>query len=60
MTEDRDSLVCPIRELLLDQEDAESCFMLQQQAALAILGNSDALLVMVLANFQHNPQEVLD
>ena len=39
VTEDIDGLICPVRELLLDQEDSESCFMLQQQSALAILGN---------------------
>lgn len=46
VTEDIESLICPIRELLLDQGDSESCFMLQQQSALAILGEDCAKLVI--------------
>lgn len=38
--EDIESLMCPIHELLLDQDDPESCFILQQHFALEALGTA--------------------
>ena len=41
---DLDSIICPMGELLLDLEDSESTFVLQQHLALAKLGNFACVL----------------